>query len=106
MSKLKYKILFPKSSAQLEGIFLQLFKTKSGHLIIKISDDYIKPELVKDLLEKNRSGIETYRKNHSIVILYDDYNHIPDFIPVAPTEEEAVDVIEFEEIERNLFQDE
>ena len=106
MTKLKYKILFPKNIAQLEGILLQIFKSKQGHIIIKISNDYINPEDLKKVLEKHRDLIEKYQKNSSIVILYDGYEYVPEFIPVAPTEKEAVDIIEFEEIERNLFENE
>ena len=106
MSKLKYEILLPKNIAQLEGIFLQLFKIKSGHLIIKILNEYIEPESLTEILKKYQTEIEKYKKNHSIVVLFDDYNYIPDFIPVAPTEEEAIDIIEFEEIERDLLKNE
>ncbi len=101
--KLKYEILLPKHEAQLDGIFSQLHKTKSGHLIIKIHNKYIEPESLKKIFEKHQNKIEDYKKNHSIVVLYDEQIHIPDFIAVAPTEEEAIDIIEFEEIERNLF---
>ncbi len=106
MAKLKYEILFPKNIAQLEGIFLQFFKSKQGHIIIKITDDYIKQEVLKEVLEKHRDLIKKYQKNSSVVILSDDYEFIPEFIPVAPTEEEAVDIIEFEDIERDLFENE
>ncbi len=103
MSKLKYEVLLPKSSAQLEGMFSGLLKTKSKHLIIKIIDKYITPDTLKEILDKYQNHIENYKKNKSIVILYDNYDNIPDFMPVAPTEEEALDIIEFEEIERDLW---
>ena len=103
MSKLKYEILLPKGQSQLDGILSQLIKTNSGHLIIKILNEYIDPEELKKTLEKYKTNIQTYKLNYSIVILHDDYNQIPDFIAVAPTEEEAIDIIEFEEIERDLF---
>ncbi len=106
MSKLKYEILLPKSLSQLNGILSQLLKNYSGHLIIKIISDYITPDSLKEIFEKYQTNIENYKKNYSIVILSDKHRFIPDFIPVAPTEEESLDIIEFEEIERDLFKDE
>ena len=103
MAKLIYEVLLPKNKAQLEGILLQLFKTRQKHLIIKILNDYINKDDLKEMLEKYQENIKKYKKNKSIVILYEDYKDIPDFIPVAPTEAEAIDIIEFEEIERDLL---
>ena len=105
MAKLIYEILLPKNKAQLEGFFLQLFKSKQKHLIIKIINEYINLDDLIETIEKYRKNIEQYQNNKSIVILYEAYERIPDFIPVAPTEEEALDIIEFEEIERDLLFD-
>ena len=103
MAKLVYEVLLPKNKAQLEGVFLQLFKPRQKHLIIKILNDYINEDDLIEMLNKYHENINKYKKNKSIVVLYDDYEHIPDFIPVAPTEAEALDIIEFEEIERDLL---
>ncbi len=103
MAKLIYEVMLPKNKAQLEGFFLQLFKPKQKHLIIKILNDYINKDDLKETLEKYQENIKKYKKNKSIVIIYEYYKDIPDFIPVAPTEDEAIDIIEFEEIERDLM---
>ncbi len=103
MAKLIYEVLLPKNKAQLEGVFIQLFKQRQKHLIIKILNDYIPEDDLKEILEKYQKNIEKYKKNKSIVILSETFKHIPDFISVAPTETEAIDIIEFEEIERDLL---
>lgn len=106
MAKIKYEVYFPKSIAQLEGQLLNLFKSRPKHIIIKIVNDYIDTDSLKDILNKYQDQIENYKKNKSIVLWSDQYEGLPDFISVAPTEEEAVDVIDFEEIERDILQDE
>ena len=103
MAKLIYEVLLPKNKAQLESVFIQLFKPRQKHLIIKILNDYITEDDLKEILEKYQENIEKYKKSKSIVILSDTFKHIPDYIPVAPTETEAIDIIEFEEIERDLL---
>ena len=103
MAKLIYEVILPKNKAQLEGLFLQLFKPKQKHLIIKILNNYINKDDLKEMLEKYQENIKKYKKNKSIVILHEDDDNIPDFIPLAPTEAEALDIIEFEEIERDLL---
>ncbi len=106
MSKLKYEVVFPKSKTQLEGRFLELFRSKPKNVIIKIIDDYIDHGALIEILNKYRQKIENYKKNKSIIILTDNYEDIPEFIPVAPTETEAMDIIDFENIERDLLLDE
>ena len=106
MSKLKYDVLLPKTKVQLEGLLLQLFKAKPKHIVIRIIADYIDSEDLKNTLNKYQDKIENYKKNKSLIILSDNYEAIPDFISVAPTEEEAVDIIEFEDIERDLLMNE
>jgi hypothetical protein len=105
MSKIKYDILLPKSQEQLENIFQSLLKSvKSKHIIIKILENYINLDVLSGILNKYQIQIEKFKRNQSLVILTDsfDYEKIPDFIPVAPTEEEALDIIDFEIIERDL----
>ncbi len=106
MSKLKYEVLLPKSKSQLEGRLLELFKSKPKNVIIKILDNYINPDDLNEILTKFQKEIERYKKNKSIVILTYQYDNLPDFVSVAPTEEEAADIIEFEHIERDLWLDE
>ena len=62
MAKLIYEVLLPKNKAQLEGIFLQLFKPRQKHLIIKILNDYITEDDLKEILEKYQENIEKYKK--------------------------------------------
>ena len=102
MSNVKYEVWLPKSSKQLESLLTNLFRSKHKHIIIKILEDYIQPEELELILKKFEKQIKNYKKSHSIVLLTGQFETIPDFIPVAPTEEEAVDIIDFEEIERDL----
>jgi len=108
MAKLKYDVLLPKSKEQLDGIFINLFKRKQIHLVLRIFQSYLDLEDLLFILEKYKDSIEKFRKNKSLIILSPDfdYHHIPEFIPAVPTEEEASDIIEFEEIERQLSLDE
>ena len=103
MTKVKYEVWLPKSKKQLESLFTNLFRSKSKHIIIRVLDNYIKIEELIEVLKGFEKQINNYKKSHSIVLLTEQYEEIPDFIPVAPTEEEAVDIIDFEEIERDLF---
>jgi len=103
MSKVKYEVWLPKSNKQLVSLLTNLFRSKHKHIIIKILEDYIQPEELAKTLINFEKQIKNYKKSHSIVLLTGQFELIPDFIPVAPTEEEAVDIIDFEEIERDLL---
>jgi len=106
VKKLKYELILPKNIEQLKGLFTNLLKSKSKHIILKIIPEYIEIEALVDILNQHQTVIKNYKKNKSIVILTDNYVLIPDFIPVAPTEEEALDIIDFENIERDLLYNE
>ncbi len=106
MSKLKYEIMLPKNQMQLEGKLSDLFRTNAKHVMIKILDEYISPEDLNLVLSKLQKPIENFRKSKSLVILTNNYESVPEYVPVAPTEAEAVDIIEFEEIERDLLLEE
>ncbi len=108
MTKLKYDVLLPKSKEQLESILLNLFKVNQKHLVLRIFQNYIDLNNLLIILEKYKNNIEKFRKNKSLIILSTDYDYhqIPEFISIVSTEEEANDIIDFEEIERQLFIDE
>jgi len=106
MSKNKYDIELPKGKEQLESLFANIFKKNpTKHYIIRVLKDYFELKELLEILQKYEAKIEKFRRNKSIIILTEDfdYEQIPEFIPQAPTEEEAVDIIDFEEIERDLF---
>jgi len=105
MSKIKYEIVMPKSVEQLTTYFSNLLKNNSKHFIFRILPEYLTVEELWQVLIKNKENIERFRKNKSIIILSNtfDYKQVPDFIPLAPTEKEALDIIELEEIERELM---
>jgi len=107
MTKLKVDFYMPKTIVQLESYIQQLFKSNPKNVIIRIVENFELEELTQ-LFDKYKQQIENYRRNKSIVILTDlfDYEQLPEFISVAPTEEEAMDVIDFEEIERDLLLEE
>ncbi len=106
MSKLKYEIMLPKNPEQLEGQLKDIFRKNTNHIMVKILDEYIAPEDLNKILHKLQASIKKFRKNKSLIILTDNYEAVPDFVPVSPTEEEGIDIIEFEEIERDLMLDE
>ncbi len=105
MTSKKYILERPKSIEKLEGFLQSIFrKNPNKHYIIKIETAYIPLENLLNILHSNQKKIEQFRANKSLVLLTEDYSYdeLPEFISVAPTEEEAVDIIEFEEIERDL----
>ncbi len=106
MAQAKYKIILPKSKAQFESELQNIFKKNPNlHYIFRVLDEYISLEELSELLLKYQNKIEQFKKNKSIVILMEgiDYEEFPEFMSVAPTEEEAVDIIDFEEIERDFY---
>ncbi len=100
----KYEVYLPKTREQLEGFLLKISRENPvKHYIIRIFEDYLPLEDLLEVLSKNKALIERFRKNKSMVLwLENNFEEVPDFIPVAPTEEEALDIIDFEEIERDL----
>ncbi len=103
--KHKYEVYLPKTKEQLEG-FIQKIASKNPvkHYIIRIFEQYIPLEELIVSLDNKKKSIEKFRNNKSLVLWLDNFfDEIPDFIPVAPTEEEALDIIDFEEIERDLM---
>jgi len=106
MSKVKYEVWLPKSNIQLESRLVDLFRSKYKNIVIKILDDYITPQELGDTLTKFDKQLKNFKRSNSIVIITEQHEAIPDYISVAPTEEEAEDIIDLEEIERNIFLDE
>ncbi len=108
MSKIKYDVLLPKSKAQFEGLLQNIFKSNPKHIVVRVLADYLSLEDLLMVLDKYAHQIENFKKNKSIIIWTSDFDYelIPDFVPVVPTEAEAVDVIDFEEIERDLLLEE
>jgi len=106
MAQPKYKIILPKSKAQFESELQNIFKKNPNlHYIFRVFENYILLEELSELLLKYQDKIVKFKKNKSMVVLIEDidYEQIPEFMSVAPTEEEAVDIIDFEEIERDFF---
>jgi len=105
MAKHKYDVFMPKTSEQLESFLQQLLKKRAQNIIVKLIAGYIDADELLSLFFKYEELLKTYKKNKSIVFLIEEFNYdqIPDFISIAPTEEEAIDIIDFEEIERDLF---
>lgn len=77
-------------------------KLKNNHLIIDFSD--IINIDIEDLLLFLNIGIEKRKNGTSFVIISKDVDidKIPDEINIAPTLEEAIDILEMEEIQRDL----
>ena len=100
----KYEVYLPKTKQQLAGFFQKISREKPvKHYVIRIFEDILPLEDLLEVLNDNKERIERFRKNKSAVLwVQNDFEKIPEFIPVAPTEEEAVDIIDFEEIEREL----
>ena len=103
--KQKYNVYLPKDDLQLIDFFQRIAKKRPvKHYIIRVKNVYISLLELISILNNNKENITKFRKNKSLVLwLESDFDQIPDFIPVAPTEEEALDIIDFEEIEKDLM---
>jgi hypothetical protein len=79
---------------------LSNFKTYS--LIVDLSNN-INADL-KEILLFSQIGKELKNNNQSFVIVYDnvDIDHLPDDLVMVPTLKEAEDIIELENMERDL----
>jgi hypothetical protein len=105
MGKQRYKAFRAYDTGKLKGFLDNLFrKTPRDHYIVKIVAKEIPNDVFFDLLEKYQSKIEWYRREKSLIFVLEDYDpdEIPEWLVVAPSELEASDIIDFEEIERDL----
>jgi hypothetical protein len=77
-------------------------KHKNGHIIVNLSS--LEKILLQDIVEFLRLSNTHRGDKKSFVIVSDtiDLNIIPDEICVVPTLHEAYDIIEMEDIERDL----
>ncbi|NPA43251.1 MAG: hypothetical protein GXO27_04385 [Chlorobi bacterium] len=105
MSKTGYEVFRTWEASRLKGFLETLFrKPPRKHYIVKIVNDKLPDEEWLAVVEALRPKIERYRLDRSIVFVPDQYRpgELPDWLPAAPTEAEAADLIDFEEIEREL----
>jgi len=106
MKKQRYKAFRATETRKLTGFLDSLFRhTPRDHYIVKIFSKNIPNDQLWDLLEKYRNKLEWYTRERSIVFVIDDYDDpdlIPEWLSVAPSELEASDIIDFEQIEREL----
>ncbi len=105
MKKQRYRVFRPKSKEKLKGFLDQLFnRTPRDHYMVKIHAQVLGAEELWALLEPYAHKIDWYRKVKSLVFVLDNYDpdEVPEFVVVAPSELEASDLIDFEEIEREL----
>ena len=104
MIQKKYDVFMPKTSGQLESFLQQILKKNAKNIIIRIIPEYIGFDELLMLFNKYQTQIKHYKRNKSIVFQTEnfDYDLVPGYISIAPTEEEALDIMDFEEIERDL----
>ena len=106
MKKERYKVFRATEARKLTGFLDSLFRhTPRDHYIVKIYSKAIPNDELWQLLEPCRSKIEWYVREKSLVFVIDDYDDpddMPEWLSVAPSELEASDVIDFEQIERDL----
>ncbi len=106
MKKQKYKAFRATSAAKLTGFLDRLFRHRPyDHYVVKIYSKNLPNEELWPLLERYRNKIEWYTREKSLVFVPDDYDdpdEMPAWLSLAPSELEASDVIDFEQIERDL----
>lgn len=75
---------------------------KNGHIIVNLSS--LKKILLEDIVEFLRLSNTHRRSKKSFILVSNnvDLNQIPDDICLVPTLHEAYDIIEMEDIERDL----
>ncbi len=105
MKKQSYKVFRAADKVKLRGFLDALFRrTPRHHYVVKIVARDIPNAELFEMLEKYRSKIEWYRREKSLVFVPEDYDPdaVPEWLSMAPSELEASDIIDFEEIERDL----
>ncbi len=105
MKKQRYKVFRAYELSKLQGFLDNLFnRTPREHYIVKMVEENIPFDDFLALIDKYQSKIEWYKKEKSLVFVREDYDpdDIPGWLSVAPSELEASDIIDFEEIEREL----
>lgn len=77
-------------------------KFKSNNIIVSLTS--LRPLILEDILEFLQLSNQHRKAKNSFVIVTDkiDLNTVPDEIIVVPTLQEAFDIIEMEEMERDL----
>lgn len=86
----------------LENLNAGYAKIKNDHLIINL---FSFSKLTKNDVLEFLSLSNTHKKSKKSFVLVTEtvsYDHVPDSISIAPTIQEAKDLIEMEEIERDL----
>jgi len=106
MKKQAYQVFRAVERPKLIGFLDNLFRRPPRHhYVVKIYSKHIPNEDLWEILEKYREKIARYTRERSLVFVPDDYDdpdRMPAWLSLAPTEEEASDLIEFEQIERDL----
>ena len=97
--------VFTPDSAEFNQVQNELQQDKdewsAKHLVLNL----LGKESSLDNLEAFAELIETHREaGHSLVLVHDQYTYedLPETLPVVPTVQEAHDLIEMEDIERDL----
>ena len=77
-------------------------KFKNNNIIISLTS--LRPLLLEDILEFLQLSNQHRKAKNSFVIVTDkmDLNTVPDELIVVPTMQEAYDIIEMEDMERDL----
>ncbi|GAA4281901.1 ribonuclease Z [Gaetbulibacter aestuarii] len=77
-------------------------KFKGNNIVISLTS--LRPLILEDILEFLQLSNQHRKSKHSFVIVTDkiDLNTVPDELIVVPTMQEAFDIIEMEEMERDL----
>lgn len=88
--------------AFLENISNQYTSYKDQNLILDVSHD--KKVTIDDIINFKDLAKQHIKSKKSFVIVVDvlEFNEVPDYLMVVPSLLEALDIIEMEEIERDL----
>jgi hypothetical protein len=78
------------------------YKFKNDNIIVNLTS--LKPLTTQDIIEFLQVSNKHRNQNHSFVLVSDkiDLDDVPDELVIVPTLQEAYDVIEMEDIERDL----
>ena len=97
----EYNLIFVEdlSLSPLESVLL---KINTNHLIIELSDNIKNIEKKINFFLKTASVLKAKNKSFIIIKKEININDFPEILNIAPTLQEAKDILEMENIERDL----
>lgn len=100
------KVNFSKKEEIFSFLEKELPLIKNTNLIINLCEiPQISLQEIEPLISASEQFKEAEKKSFVVVLCQISHEEFPENFTIAPTEQEAFDIIEMEEIERDLFKE-